>query len=273
MAHHHKPMFICLVETRANTDKVHQFCSRFTRGWEWVAITADGRSGGIIILWKKNLDIVTPIAKSKQVLHLALSTPSLNTLIVLVTYDSQQVNIQKKVWRELTRLASLEVPWCILGDFNSIVSSEEHIKGCFNYYNHKAHAFSNFISFNALLDIGFIGSAFSWCNGQSGHAKRWARLDQCLVNTCYTSLFNSYNLLHLPRTFFYHSPLLLNASINLISHHNVFLFENHCLDYVDCYVTVRKALYFQAHSTPMHAFIHILSRVWKNLVDWKSKGN
>lgn len=258
-------MVICLVEIRAYSDRVLHFYSIFAKVWEWAAIAANGQSGGIIILQKKNLGSVTPIVKSKQVLDLVFSTPSLNTLIRLIFKKGLERVVQLG-WRLLALLGSF---W----EISTLLFPLQSIKRVFQLLQPQAHAFSNFISSNALLDIGFISSAFSQCNGQSGHARRQARLDQCLVNTCQASLFNSNNPLRLGRTFSNHSPLLLTASRNVISHRNVFLFENLWLDYVDFHVVVRKALCFQAHSTPMHAFIHILSRVWKNLIDWKSKGN
>lgn len=63
---------------------------------------ADGYSGGIITLWRKGTCPVTPIVKSKHILHLVLSTPSLDTWIISVIYNSHLVQVQKKVWVNLS---------------------------------------------------------------------------------------------------------------------------------------------------------------------------
>lgn len=83
-------------------------------------------------------------------------------------------------------------------------------------------------------------------------------------------MFSSHNLLHLPRTLSDHSPLLLTVGHNEV--HHIFCFENHWLDYNDCLFTIRNALNFHAHSSPMHAFLHISNRVHLSLFAWKSKG-
>lgn len=67
-------------------------------------------------------------------------------------------------------MANLNIPLIIMKDFNAITSPLEYKGGPFYYYAHKALMFSNFISTNSLLDIGYIGNIFSWCNDQVGLA-------------------------------------------------------------------------------------------------------
>lgn len=65
--------------------------------------------------------------------------------------------------------------------------------------------------------------------------------------------------------------MLLTESRNAIHNHSIFCFENHWLDYNDCLASVRIALNLHAHSSPIHAFTHILSRVHSNLFAWRCK--
>lgn len=91
-----KPDFICLVETKSNTDRIMRFCNRFKHCWDWAAIPLNGFSGGIIVLWKRSIGLVTPIANSRLVLHLIIS--SLNDYWILsVFYNSQTCSAQKTV--------------------------------------------------------------------------------------------------------------------------------------------------------------------------------
>lgn len=52
-------------------------------------------------------------------------------------------------------MSHLDLPWLIIGDFNAIISSDEHRGGSFHNYSHKYNLFADFISRNMLLDIGF----------------------------------------------------------------------------------------------------------------------
>jgi len=39
-----------------------------------------------------------------------------------------------------------------------------------------------FIYDSGLIDLGFVGASFIWCNNQNGRARLWERLDHALVN-------------------------------------------------------------------------------------------
>lgn len=80
-------------------------------------------------------------------------------------------------------MSSVNLSWIVIGDFNSVISLDEH-KGGFHYsYSYKAYLFFNFNMSNALLDVGFIGTKYTWCDNCLGFTRRWARLDHCLVNS------------------------------------------------------------------------------------------
>lgn len=93
-------------------------------------------------------------------------------------------------------------PWVIVGDFNAITFTDKHKGTTFHYYGRKAFLFNNFISNNSLIDVGFSSSMYSWCNGQRGQSRRWARLDRFLVNSFWLSCINKSHLNYLPKIFF-----------------------------------------------------------------------
>lgn len=159
-----------------------------------------------------------------------------------------------------------------MGDFNSITTPNEHKGGHFHYYASKPCLFSDFIAKNALMDLDFVGHWFSWCNGQYGQARRWACLDHCSINAQWSSMFNSYKLTHLPKISSNHSPLLLNVVDNTVFRHKIFCFEIFWFENMDCLMAVLNALIFNAHSSPMHNFAHMLTRIRKALLHVKNFG-
>lgn len=116
-----------------------------------------------------------------------------------------------------------------MGDLNAVITQEEHRGGAHYYYRRKASVFSKFIATNNLLDVNFVGSPYTWCNNQQGLARRWARLDRCLVNPVWSNCFYAYLVTHLPRFLSDHSPLLLSVSPRNFSKKKLFHFENFCL--------------------------------------------
>lgn len=83
-----KPDFICLVETKSNSDHIKRFCNRFNKNWDWAAIPSNGFLGVIIVLWKCLKGFVTLITISRLELHLIISSVT-GTWILSTIYNSQ----------------------------------------------------------------------------------------------------------------------------------------------------------------------------------------
>lgn len=177
-----RPLVVCLVKTRANTNRVDCFYAKLPRSCYWAIILPWGFSGGIIVLWNKIVGWVSPISVSRRALHLIISSDSLANWIMLAIYNSTQVWSQCSLWNEFSKLSTLSFPWLIVGDFNSIITNNEHRGGYFRYYSRKSSFFLDFIDTNNLLDLNFSGPRFTWCNNQVGVGPRWALLDHFLTN-------------------------------------------------------------------------------------------
>lgn len=69
---HSSPLIICLIETKSNTDRIHHFCHRFAKNWEWAAIPTLGLFGGIIVLWNRNIGnvVATRMSLNLVISHL-----------------------------------------------------------------------------------------------------------------------------------------------------------------------------------------------------------
>lgn len=66
--------FLCLVETKANAPIILCFCRQYHRWWDWAAIPFNSLSGRILVLWNKAVGNITPVASSRTVLHLVITS-------------------------------------------------------------------------------------------------------------------------------------------------------------------------------------------------------
>ncbi|XP_039123479.1 uncharacterized protein LOC120260105 [Dioscorea cayenensis subsp. rotundata] len=268
----HKPAVVCLVETRADSDRLDRFCRKIPKTWDWAAVLANGFSGGIIVMWHKSIGRVSPIAVSRRALHIIITDNSSNAFLISVVYNSYRICNQCYLWNELSRITLLQIPWLIVGDFNSVLHTTEHKGGPANYYERKTRFFLDFVEYNNLIDLNYTGPAFTWCNNQSGLARRWARLDRCLINLAWADFFKSNTLKHLNRAFSDHAPLFLLSSLSTSPPKKIFRFDNSWFDLIGCHNAVRDAWGLSPHGNPMQAFTHLLSRTRYNLCGWRYSG-
>lgn len=66
--------FICLMKTKVTTFQIRFFYNKFKHQWDWATIPSTGLSGGTIVFLSKRVGKVTPVAISKKVLHLVISS-------------------------------------------------------------------------------------------------------------------------------------------------------------------------------------------------------
>ncbi|KAB5569276.1 hypothetical protein DKX38_003069 [Salix brachista] len=104
-----------------------------------------------------------------------------------------------------------------MGDFNDIVCASEK---CGGNLDSGGSAFVDWIDRNHLIDLGFSGSKFTWCNKRNAEGIIWKRIDRGLSNSAWRLLFPEAHLSHLTRINSDHCPIMIrldsNHSINRV---------------------------------------------------------
>ncbi|KAH0709402.1 hypothetical protein KY284_010829 [Solanum tuberosum] len=101
--------------------------------------------------------------------------------LVTFIYAKCKEHLRRPLWDKLIHYSNKEEPWCIIGDFNVITSTDEKLGGL-PYNMNKIFDFLSMIETCGLIDIGYNGQHFTWCNQRSERARVWKRLDRALVN-------------------------------------------------------------------------------------------
>ncbi|XP_039130843.1 uncharacterized protein LOC120267217 [Dioscorea cayenensis subsp. rotundata] len=192
--------------------------------------------------------------------------------ILSVIYNSQVISYHRLLWRTLAGVNNIHLPWLLAGDFNAVLSVHDFKGGTSNSYDYKSRLFSNFVNSANLLDLGFVGSRFTWCNNQVGLSCRWARLDRFLANHDWIASFSSLENLHLPRSCSDHCPLLLTACTHTPSKSSIFQFDNIWFEYSSCHNIISNAFQVISSSSHMHSLHHCLHRAKNDLIKWHISG-
>lgn len=77
--------------------------------------------------------------------------------------------------------------------------------------NNANYEFRNFIKHRGLIDMGFVGPAFTWSNGAVVNEPIFERLDRSMCTPDWFFMFQENGVLHLPRISSDHAPILVNT--------------------------------------------------------------
>lgn len=94
----------------------------------------------------------------------------------------------------------------MIGDFSEVVGSSEKKGGNVHFTN---TGFGNCICKNGLIDLGFIGSAFTWLRNSNSISTRKVRLDRGVGNVCWRQVFPKAFISHPARVGLDHATILL----------------------------------------------------------------
>ncbi|WOL04387.1 hypothetical protein Cni_G13108 [Canna indica] len=101
-------------------------------------------------------------------------------------------------------------------------------------------AFREFVHDLGLVDLGFSGSPFTWCNNRQGNRRIQIRLDRVFCNAAWLHFFDDASVKHLNRGVSNHCPLLFSFS-NDVRRNRLFRFQIFWVEYPESSEVVSQA--------------------------------
>jgi hypothetical protein len=220
---HHLDLLL-LPETKVHSTRFQ--ASLFGLGFSsWLEVPPLGLPGEIYFAWEDGVD-VEPVRIDKNCIScLVYSDPPSNPWLFSGVYAPHNSQRRVDFWNSLASLGnSFGGAWLLLGEFNSILSSFEKSGG--RAFGSTAHSdFVDFVNFNALIDLGFVGNKFTWRNHRMGRDNIREWLDRGLANHNWVNLFSNALINHFPTTQSDHCPILISTSGSYINIPKPFRFE------------------------------------------------
>ncbi|KAF8405073.1 hypothetical protein HHK36_009970 [Tetracentron sinense] len=180
--------------------------------------------GKLWLFWKENtaFDVV---CKMNQMITGWFSFSDSKLLVTFIYAKCNQVE-RRELWQSLEDLNIGVCPWLVAGDFNIIRNDDERIGGHPRAISAMAK-FNNCLESCGLLDLPCIGGRVSWCNGQEGSSRSWAKLDRVINNSGFSNIFSEAWYEYLPRKSSDHCPMVLRLRMDLSRYGpSVFRFQN-----------------------------------------------
>nr|XP_027098875.1 uncharacterized protein LOC113718155 [Coffea arabica] len=174
---------------------------------------------------------------------------------------------REALWAGLLEDRSVSLLWFVMGDFNVIVADDEK-RGGRPFRNWEGGDLLTFMSSAGLLDAGFSGSRFTWCNNRQGQARIWKRLDRLLYDQLALDLGIMYEVLHLGRAPSDHAPLLMAASSRLDNSPKPFRFLNCWTSHQSFLEVIRHNWQVDFMGDPLYVLAAKLRKLKKVLREW-----
>lgn len=224
-------------------------------------------NGKIWIFWNQDVDCKVLDSDDQQVTcefsHAELPFAFTTTFV----YAKCSAHLRRPLWDKLLHHAAYQGPWCTVGDFNVITTTTEK-KGGVPYNINKSFDFLSVIEACGLIDLGFHGQQFTWCNQRNPDARVWKRLDRAMVNDKWLEIMPHTSITHLPSVGSDHCPLLME--VQEIPHSNIRYFKFlHCWTDNQTFLdTVRECWNGDTTGNPMWTFHAKMKRLAATLSKW-----
>lgn len=198
----HGPDMVFLSET--HLDEWPAECLRRSLGMDFKEVVrSDGRSGGLLLLWKKEIT-VSLRHKTNSYIDVFVGERQSSVWRFTGFYGEPRWQDKYKSWERLSELhAATNLPWLVMGDMNEILFQYEKEGGNPRPDNFMQD-FRNAIEACGLSDCGFVGDKFTWHRGRIRE-----RLDRALANDNWRRRFGDAILQHLDYGRSDHRPILM----------------------------------------------------------------
>ncbi|KAK6150786.1 hypothetical protein DH2020_015718 [Rehmannia glutinosa] len=189
---------------------------------------------GIALLWRKK-DMAQLLSFSSN--HIDVSVHLENTVVYRLTgfYGFPERYRRRQSWNFLRQLVTQSnLPWCILGDFNDLLSILEK-RGNIEHPAWLISSFRNAVDDCKLIDLGMEGYQFTWERGRGSLNWIEERLDMCFSTQNWFANFPNCKVWNLEAIMSDHSPIFLELGQQYrIKRVKKFRFENAWTREKDC---------------------------------------
>nr|XP_027064499.1 uncharacterized protein LOC113690699 [Coffea arabica] len=174
---------------------------------------------------------------------------------------------REMLWAELLLDKPTETPWFLAGDLN-VIAQEEEKRGGVPFQLNEGVEIARFMVEAGVMDAGFSGSKYTWCNNRQGRARIWKRLDRVLLNLEALQMGSSFLVQHLARDPSDHSPLLMTASFRFDHKPKPFRFLNVWTTKAGLRDVIRDAWSGEFGGSPLGSLASKLRAVKQALKGW-----
>ncbi|KAF4367027.1 hypothetical protein G4B88_016739 [Cannabis sativa] len=231
-----------------------------------------GLSGGLGMCWMKGVSCNIQLSSRYSIIGEISSDPPGIPWTLVGTYGPPNSVDKELFWLKMGDYAlKTTQPILFLGDMNGTLKDSE----CFHYHgsvSRYSFDFRRMVDRAGLIDLGFLGPAFTWVKGSTnpavGVAMKRARLDRGLASSEWRILFPQAIINHLAASESDHRPLLLDTMGGAKCKGRQFKYENMWARDPRSFWVVKEAWKLRRHPHPMINFHKKGKATSRKLLSW-----
>ena len=189
------PTWVFLMETKLGVNRIKGLQQKLelTQG---ITVPSDGRSGGLAMMWREGEAMCLKSCSNTHIDMVVQGESGANPWRATGFYCHPNTSKRYISWELLVALKNqCDMPWVVFGDFNEITHSDEKL-GWLDRDALQMQNFRNCLSYCGLLDLGFVGQLFTWCNERFREQRTLVRLDRMLANEKWLEKFPKAQVQH-----------------------------------------------------------------------------
>lgn len=177
----HQLDVICVLETKLNREKLEKIMLRKFKGWCQFNNFDLHYGGRILLLWNPLTVNISLVQSFEQAIFCkATCKVTHHELYISFVYGLHSIVNRRELWDSILNFGlTMERPWLVLGDFNTILTEEERINGA-HVTPYEIRDFSNVCMQCGLVDLQSVGWFFTWSKNST-----WTKLDRAMVNNAW----------------------------------------------------------------------------------------
>ncbi|MCH80000.1 hypothetical protein A2U01_0000762, partial [Trifolium medium] len=210
IAHGHQPDILFFSETLSKAQVMERVRVNLNFN-SCLSVDVEGRSGGLSVMWKDTIKCRV-LNYSRNFINLVVEEREEGEWRLTCYYGYPERGRRRQAWELLRELRDMsESPWCIIGDFNDLLSQEDK-RGNHPHPNWLCNGFRNAVSDCDLTDIHLEGYPYTWVKSRGTTSVIEERLDRAMANSAWLMKYPNVRLLNLLTSHSDHSPILLQNS-------------------------------------------------------------
>ena len=224
LIHDNRPEILFLFETKSPLSLVSSILNQLGF-FSMSHVAPTSSSGGLVLAWLASIDLECFISNQNNITAWCFFDPPVSPWILFCIYGPLSTKDKFKFWDSLTSVGENFVsPWLCIGDFNFVLDQSKKLGGRL-VARSSSCPFRNFIDQIGLINLGFVGNPYTWCNNRKGFTTIKERLDRSLASPSWINLHPEFSILHLPACSFDHNPITLDIAFPSPFLHRPFRFE------------------------------------------------